>query len=213
MKNYSKKVLLVLSLVMIMSTPIAHGHRQNVNYNTRSNSYYSNSYNKPIYNNWYWYYTWDTSNNYKPSAPKVEDKPVINEKPATNVESNNSIEAEVVRLVNIERQKQGLAPLKQSKELSNVAKTKSEDMAKNNYFNHNSPTYGDPFSMIKNFGINYKTAGENIAKNYFSAESVVKGWVNSPGHRENILNPNFGTIGIGYVNINGTTYWTQMFTN
>ncbi len=67
--------------------------------------------------------------------------------------------------------------------------------------------------MMKSFGIKYRTAGENIAKNYFSAQSVMNGWMNSSGHKANILNPSFGKIGVGYVNINGTTYWTQMFTD
>ena len=121
---------------------------------------------------------------------------------------------EVVRLVNIERQKAGLTAFNPSAELSKVARTKSEDMAKNNYFSHTSPNYGSPFDMMKSFGIKYRTAGENIAKGYHTAESVVRGWMNSSGHRANILNPNFETIGVGaYTNSNGTIYWTQMFTN
>ena len=67
---------------------------------------------------------------------------------------------------------------------------------------------------MKSFGIQYKTAGENIAKGYQSAESVVRGWMNSSGHRANILNPSFKTIGVGaYTDSKGTIYWTQMFTN
>lgn len=68
--------------------------------------------------------------------------------------------------------------------------------------------------MMKSFGIKYKTAGENIAKGYYSASSVVNGWMNSQGHRANILNPNFNKIGIGYAtDKSGTTYWTQIFTD
>ncbi|MBE6083681.1 MULTISPECIES: CAP domain-containing protein [Tissierellales] len=126
---------------------------------------------------------------------------------------SNSVESEVVRLVNIEREKAGLQPLTQSSELSNVARLKSQDMADNNYFSHTSPTYGDPFTMMKTFGIKYSTAGENIAKGYSSAQTVMDGWMNSSGHRANILNSSFNKIGVGYVNKNGTTYWTQMFTN
>ena len=149
----------------------------------------------------------DNNENTKPNDNKE------NTKPDTNTGTATSIEKEVARLVNIERQKEGLAPLTFSAELSKVARIKSQDMANNNYFSHNSPTYGDPFAMMKSFGIQYKTAGENIAKGYQSAESVVRGWMNSSGHRANILNPSFGKIGVGYVNSNGTTYWTQMFTN
>ncbi|MBO7304856.1 MAG: hypothetical protein J6V09_06510 [Clostridia bacterium] len=116
---------------------------------------------------------------------------------------------EVVRLVNVERSKQGLKPLSSDWELSRVARYKSEDMRKNNYFSHTSPTYGSPFQMMKSFGIKYKTAGENIAKGYKTPTAVVTGWMNSSGHRANILNPTFTHIGVGYVQ-NGS-YWTQMF--
>jgi uncharacterized YkwD family protein len=118
-----------------------------------------------------------------------------------------------VRLVNIERQKAGLSPLSVSNKLSDVARLKSKDMADNRYFSHTSPTYGSPFDMMKQFGISYRTAGENIAKGYLSAESVVNGWMNSSGHRANILNPSFGTIGVGAYKTGNTFYWTQMFTN
>lgn len=148
----------------------------------------------------------------KPTKPQPNpEEPVKPVDPGNN--ANNSIEQEVARLVNIERQKAGLAPLSLSTELSNVAREKSQDMANKNYFSHTSPTYGDPFEMMRSFGIKYGYAGENIAKGYNSAESVMNGWMNSSGHRANILNPNFKTIGVGYVKSNGTTYWTQMFTD
>lgn len=118
-------------------------------------------------------------------------------------------EKEVVRLVNIERSKNGLSPLTYDWELSRVARYKSQDMKDNNYFSHTSPTYGSPFQMMKSFGISYKTAGENIAKGYKTPGAVVNGWMNSSGHRGNILNPSFTRIGVGYVR-NGH-YWTQMF--
>ncbi len=118
-------------------------------------------------------------------------------------------EKEVVRLVNAERAKQGLSPLEYDWQLSRVARYKSEDMQKNNYFSHTSPTYGSPFNMMKNFGISYRTAGENIAKGYRTPAAVVEGWMNSAGHRANILNSSFTHIGVGYVE--GGNYWTQMF--
>lgn len=149
--------------------------------------------------------------------PVPTPDPVPNEKPDPVVPEDtaglSSQEAEVVRLVNIERQKAGLSPLKASSQLSNVARIKSQDMAQKNYFSHTSPTYGSPFDMMKQFGIKYTTAGENIAKGYSSASAVVKGWMNSSGHRDNILNPSFGTIGVGAYSQGGTIYWTQMFTN
>ena len=93
--------------------------------------------------------------------------------------------------------------------LRNVARIKSSDMSSNKYFNHTSPTYGTPFNMLKSFGISYKAAAENIAQGYTTAEAVVNGWMNSSGHRANILNASYTKIGIGY-EANGN-YWTQLF--
>lgn len=121
-----------------------------------------------------------------------------------------SYESEVVRLVNVERSKQGLKPLTSDWQLSRVARYKSQDMKDNNYFSHTSPTYGSPFDMMKSFGISYRTAGENIAKGQRTPSEVVNAWMNSSGHRANILNSSFTKIGVGYVA--GGHYWTQMFT-
>ena len=123
--------------------------------------------------------------------------------------SVTAYEAEVVRLVNEIRVKNGLSPLTQDWQLSRVARYKSQDMRDRGYFSHTSPTYGSPFNMMKSFGITYKTAGENIAKGYGSPKAVVDGWMNSPGHRANILNKSFTHIGVGYVA--SGNYWTQMF--
>lgn len=121
-----------------------------------------------------------------------------------------NFESEVVRLVNEIRVKNGLNKLTQDWELSRVARYKSQDMKDNKYFSHTSPVYGSPFQMMKNFGISYRTAAENIAKGYSTPEAVVNGWMNSSGHRANILNGSFTKIGVGYVS--GGHYWTQMFT-
>lgn len=123
--------------------------------------------------------------------------------------SISSYEAEVVRLVNNIRQQNGLQPLTANWELSRVARYKSQDMRENGYFSHTSPTYGSPFQMITAFGLFYRTAGENIAKGYASAQAVVNGWMNSSGHRANILNGSYSQIGVGYVPQGN--YWTQMF--
>ena len=120
----------------------------------------------------------------------------------------DSFEREVVRLVNAERRKNGLSELKYNWQLSRVARYKSEDMRDKGYFSHTSPTYGTPYQMMRSFGISYRTAGENIAKGETSPEAVVKGWMNSSGHRANILNPSFTEIGVGFASGN---YWTQMF--
>lgn len=120
-----------------------------------------------------------------------------------------SYESEVVRLVNEIRTKNGLKKLTEDWQLSRVARYKSQDMKNNNYFSHTSPTYGTPFQMMKSFGISYKTAGENIAKGQSTPQAVVNAWMNSSGHRANILNSKYTKIGVGYVE-NGK-YWTQMF--
>lgn len=120
-----------------------------------------------------------------------------------------TVEEEVVRLVNVERAKQGLSPLTIDWELSRVAKYKSQDMHDKNYFSHTSPTYGSPFDMMKKFGISYTAAGENIAKGQKTAAAVVNAWMNSEGHRANIMSTKYTHIGVGYV-ADGN-YWTQMF--
>ena len=120
-----------------------------------------------------------------------------------------SFEKEVVRLVNEQRAQYGLQPLRENWELSRVARFKSRDMADNRYFSHTSPTYGTPFQMIRAFGLSFRTAGENIAYGQRTPQAVVNAWMNSSGHRANILNAAYTQIGVGYV-ADGN-YWTQMF--
>ena len=127
----------------------------------------------------------------------------------TLAQSVLAYEAEVVRLVNDIRKANGLKELVQDWELSRVARYKSQDMSDGGYLSHQSPTYGSPFAMMKNFGISYRSAGENIARGYTTPAAVVNGWMNSSGHRANVLNPNFTHIGVGYVS--SGSYWTQMF--
>ncbi|MBB6679755.1 hypothetical protein H4Q31_20950 [Cohnella lubricantis] len=116
--------------------------------------------------------------------------------------------AEVVSLVNQERAKAGLNPLKSDAKLTSVAAAKAKDMYANNYFDHNSPTYGSPFDMMQQFGVSYSYAGENIAKGQQNPQAVMDAWMNSSGHRANILNANFKSIGVAYYN----GEWVQEFT-
>ncbi|MFS0862441.1 CAP domain-containing protein [Fredinandcohnia sp. 179-A 10B2 NHS] len=141
----------------------------------------------------------------------VQQQPVAETKPVElqpTSYSLNQFEQKVVTLTNQERAKYGLAPLQIDEKLSEVARTKSADMKQNGYFSHTSPTYGSPFDMMKQFGIQYRAAGENIAMGQQSPEAVVQAWMNSEGHRKNILSSNFTHIGVGHVEGN---YWTQMF--
>ncbi|MHA6260863.1 CAP domain-containing protein [Sporosarcina sp. CAU 1771] len=144
-----------------------------------------------------------------PSTPVVKPAPV--EKP-TEVQqnaSNSAVEQAVLDLTNAERQKAGLKSLQIDSKLMNSARQKSTDMATKNYFSHTSPTYGSPFDQLKANGVTYRSAAENIAMGQRSAAEVVQGWMDSPGHRQNILTSDFTHIGIGY-DANGH-YWTQQF--
>ncbi|OOE12938.1 CAP domain-containing protein [Fictibacillus arsenicus] len=107
-------------------------------------------------------------------------------------------EQQMVNLVNQEREKQGLPALKADPELTKVARVKAKDMIDNNYFDHNSPTYGSPFDMLKQFGVEYQTAGENLAGNS-SVDGAHTSLMNSQGHRENILKSDYTNVGIGVV--------------
>ena len=123
-----------------------------------------------------------------------------------------SIESQVISLTNQERAKNGLKPLTPDWELSRVARYKAMDMRDKNYFSHTSPTYGSPFDMMKNFGITYRSAAENIAAGQTTPASVVQAWMNSSGHRANILSTNSTYIGVGYASGGSQRYyWVQMF--
>ena len=158
----------------------------------------------------------DNQNQSQVQKPEIDQ----NQKPENNNQNNNtgngqnsigSYEMQVLQLVNAERAKAGLSALTYNTKLAQVAEVKAEDMMKNNYFSHTSPTYGSPFEMMNQFGIQYSNAGENIAMGQQTPESVMNGWMNSSGHRANILSMQFEQIGVGYVKNGNTTYWVQMF--
>lgn len=140
---------------------------------------------------------------------KTQNNTVENNK-TTN--SNLSVdEKEVFDLINKQRTNNGLTALKIDDEVQRVAKIKAQDMVNNSYFSHTSPTYGSPFDMLKSFKVSYKTAGENIAGNP-SNSGAVTAWMNSSGHKANILNSSFNYTGIGVVSSSkyGKIY-VQMF--
>lgn len=148
------------------------------------------------------------------SSKKLESKPETTpteNKVSTPSGNFSSFQKEVLDLVNVERTNRGLQPLKFNNELSNVATKKSQDMIDRNYFDHTSPTYGSPFDMMKQFGISYRAAGENIAMGQKTPKEVMNSWMNSPGHRKNILNPDFTELGVGIASNGSSIYWTQMF--
>lgn len=135
----------------------------------------------------------------------------VNPTPTTQQATGNISEytRQVVDLTNEQRRINGLAPLQIDAQLSQVAQTKSQDMQRYGYFSHTSPTYGSPFDMMRDFGVSYRTAGENIAQGQRTPQEVVNAWMNSTGHRQNILNGNFTHIGVGYET--SGNHWTQMF--
>ena len=149
----------------------------------------------------------------KNANPQIQNFDLIYPGQTINIptlDSNvTSYEQEVIRLVNEIRAKNGLKALTYDWELARVARYKSQDMKDNKYFSHTSPIYGSPFQMIKNFGLSFRSAGENIAKGYSTPQAVVNGWMNSSGHRANILSSSYTHIGVGYVS--SGNYWTQMF--
>ncbi len=123
----------------------------------------------------------------------------------------------VLALSNIERREHGLVPLTFDSQLSSAAQRHSSHMARDDFFAHTGSD-GDPFSRIRATGYQYSSAAENIAAGQQAPEAVVTAWMNSPGHRANILNPNYTEIGIGYFylqndtgNVNNHSYWTQTF--
>lgn len=146
-------------------------------------------------------------------APAVTPAEVPTEAPADEPDEEvyhlNEYEQKVAELINDIRRSNGLGTLSINTQLSRVARVKAQEMHDKRYFDHNSPTYGTPFEMMRSFGVRYRTAGENIAMGYRTPQAVVDGWMNSDGHRANILNPNFTEIGMGYV-ADGA-YWSQMF--
>lgn len=164
------------------------------------------------------WYVVQLDNNYIGAVSKKYIKPIYpnNGTSSNNNNSNNttnltSDELEVFNLINQQRSQNGLSPLKIDYEVQRVARIKAQDMVNNNYFSHNSPTYGSPFNMLNSFKVSYRTAGENIAGNS-SNSATVTAWMNSSGHKANILNSSFNYTGIGVVN--GSKYgkiYVQMF--
>ena len=163
---------------------------------------------------------WKISKQYETELKKllginthIEDPEVIFPGDRVNIPDNSTsvsnYEKEVVEIVNQKRKENGLNPLIIDEKLSHVARVKSQDMADNHYFDHTSPTYGSPFDMMEKFGISYRAAGENIAKGQKTPKEVVNAWMNSSGHRKNILSSSYTHIGVGHVSKGNL--WTQMF--
>lgn len=163
--------------------------------------------------------------------PDISEKPGTSEKPegsqpgGTEPGGNGIIDSEqskddvtetsyakqILKLVNAERKKAGLNELVWDETVTTAAMTRSKEIEKS--FSHTRPDGRGFGTAITDLGITYRGAGENIAWGQKTPEAVMNAWMNSEGHRANILNPNFKKIGVGYrTNSQGTTYWTQLFT-
>ena len=126
----------------------------------------------------------------------------ISDNASNNANTTNPVVSQdeqiILNLVNKTRKEAGLSELKIDTQIMKVAEIKAQDMEDNNYFSHTSPTYGSPFDMLKSFGVSYKSAGENIA-GHSTAENAFYAWMDSPGHKANILNSSYNYTGIGIV--------------
>ena len=146
------------------------------------------------------------------SAPALKNKPSSAPAVSTATVNASGQQSEMLEYINTARAQAGLSPLVLAAGLNSAAYTKSKDMAINGYFSHYSPTYGSPFEMLTSLGISYGTAGENIAKN-FSVKGAQDAFMNSPGHKANILNPDFKKVGLGFYKDSTYLYVTQIFTD
>lgn len=122
-------------------------------------------------------------------------------------EHQDAFEAEVVRLVNVERTKRGLKPLILHKDLQYTARIKAKEFVVYDYYDHDSPVSGEPEDLVKSHNDAFYFVGENIAQGQITPEEVMYAWMNSPGHRGNILTPQYEYIGVGYYQDN----WVQQF--
>ncbi len=213
MKRTSKLALIMILVIslLVMGIVPALAYTSNyysTKYSTSQNYYYnSGSYSTKYY---YYYRNNPTTKPTQPTQPTQPTTPTTptNPAPSTGLTAD---EAKMVNLVNQARTGQGVKALSVNSQLVTLARRKSQDMVDKNYFSHTSPTYGSPFDMMKNAGVKYSTAGENIA-GAATVESAHQSLMNSSGHRANILNSSFTQIGIGIVS--GSQYgkmFTQMF--
>lgn len=137
------------------------------------------------------------------------DRPVQGSSSVSAGNRSSSAASEVVRLTNSARGQNGYAALVEDGALSEAAAVRAREIARS--FSHTRPSGASFSSALSESGVTYLRAGENIASGQKSASEVVNAWMNSPGHRANILNSSYSRIGSASVNIDGTLYWVQLF--
>ncbi|WP_085524539.1 CAP domain-containing protein [Tuberibacillus sp. Marseille-P3662] len=153
----------------------------------------------------------DHENHDKANQGNQKNNQDQSKKNPTKNPSLSDFQKKVIKLTNQERTKRGLSKIKADPQVSKVAQKKAKDMSQNHYFSHTSPQYGSPFQMMKDAGIDYQAAAENIAKGQDAPKVVMEGWMNSAGHRKNILKKGITHIGVGYAQGQDGPYWSQMF--
>lgn len=223
MKRVSKLALIMCLVISLLAVGIVPALGYTKYYSTKYSTNQQYYRNNGSYSTKYYYYyrnipSTKPTQPAQPPQPTQPTQPAQPSKPAQPAPTNpapstglTSDEAKMVNLVNQARVGQGVKALSVNSQLVTLARRKSQDMVDKNYFSHTSPTYGSPFEMMKNAGVKYSTAGENIA-GAATVDSAHQSLMNSPGHRANILNSSFTEIGIGIVS--GSQYgkiFTQMF--
>jgi uncharacterized protein YkwD len=143
-------------------------------------------------------------------APTKAPAPTATPAPSNNT-GLSSYASQVLQLVNQERAKAGLPAYTTNSAITAAANLRAKEIVQS--FSHTRPNGTSCFTALDQYNVSYRTAGENIAYGQRTPQEVVTAWMNSPGHRANILNGNFGKIGIGVYQVNGTYYWSQEFTN
>ena len=151
----------------------------------------------------------------KPDEQKQDENKPANTKPDEQKQDEqtptyHAYVLRIVELVNEARAEAGLQPVTLKADVTAVAQLRANEIITS--FSHTRPNGSSCFTALSQAGVSYRGAGENIAYGQRSPEEVMNGWMNSAGHRANILNANFTTIGVGYVQKNGVNYWSQMFT-
>lgn len=149
-----------------------------------------------------------------PDNSRPEETPDVEQPEQTPGEDNDTAQgdyaSQVVALVNAERAKYGLSALKADSRVQQAAQVRAAETVQS--FSHTRPNGSSFSTALTEAGVSYTRSGENIAYGQPTPQQVVNAWMNSSGHRANILNESFTTIGVGYTVVNGTAYWAQLFT-
>lgn len=147
----------------------------------------------------------------QPTEPVQPSEPVQPEQPTQPVDDLQAMREEMLAEINAQRAQAGLSPLTLNDTAGDAAQVRAEELV--TLFSHTRPNGESCFTALKEAGVSYRAAGENIAFGYPTVASVMEGWMNSEGHRANILNANFTQVGIGFVKSESGygSHWVQLF--